>query len=263
MSSTHDYNTRGKEMSDSKILVEISKFREELVENFYKGLTNIKDETINLKEVVIKNLQNQNKRLDDVVNQWQEKITSLESKSNSVEQHGRQNNMEINGIPNSISDGNIKSTVINVLSKATNVHVTADDIEARHRIGKSNGNSKKTIVCFINRKYCKCALVNRKKLKSFNSESIALPNVKLYFNENLTEYNNTLAFYGRKLIRAGLINNTCTLNCTVQLRTVGERPIKVFHMSKLLELYLNFEFYSNDGNVLVDALGDASIQSSF
>ena len=123
---------------------------------------------------------------------------------------------------------------------------------------------KKTIVCFINRKHCICALVNRMKLKSFNSESIGLSNVKLYFNENLTEYNNTLAFYGRKLIRAGLINNTCTLNCIVHiLRTVGKRPIKVFHMSKLLELYPNFEFYNNDGNVLVDALGDASIQASY
>ena len=48
-------------------------------------------------------------------------------------------------------------------------------------------------------KDCKCALVNRKKLKSFNSESIGLPNVKLSFNENSTEYNNTWAFYGRKL----------------------------------------------------------------
>ena len=36
MSSTHDYNTRSKEMSDSKILDEISKLREELVENFLK-----------------------------------------------------------------------------------------------------------------------------------------------------------------------------------------------------------------------------------
>ena len=143
--------------------------------------------------------------------------------------------MEINGIPNNISDDNLKSTVINVLSKATNVHVTADDIEACHRIGKFKGNTKKTIVRFINRKHCKCALVNRKKLKSFNSESIGLPNVKLYFNENLTEYNNTLAFYSRKLKRAGLINSTYTLNGTVYiLRTVGERPIKVFHMSNLL-----------------------------
>ena len=37
MSSTHDYNTRSKEMSDSKILVEISKLREELVENLKKA----------------------------------------------------------------------------------------------------------------------------------------------------------------------------------------------------------------------------------
>ena len=36
MASTHDYNTRSKEMSDSKILDEISKPREELVENLKK-----------------------------------------------------------------------------------------------------------------------------------------------------------------------------------------------------------------------------------
>ena len=47
------------------------------------------------------------------------------------------------------------------------------------------------------------------------------------------------------------------------LRTVGERRIKIFHMSRLLELYLNFEFNNNDGDVSVDALGDASIQSSY
>ena len=58
----------------------------------------------------------------------QETIVSLESNINSAEQYGRRNNMEINRIPNSISDGNLESTVINVLSKATNVHVTADDI---------------------------------------------------------------------------------------------------------------------------------------
>ena len=172
--------------------------------------------------------------------------------------------MEINRIPNSISDDNLESTVINVLTKATNVRVTADDIEACHRIGKSKGNSKKTIVPFINRKHCKCALDNRKELKSFNSERIGLSNVKLYFNENLTEYNNALAFYGCKLKHAGLINSTFTLNGIVHiLRTAGERFIKVFHMSKLLELYPNFEFSNNDGDVLVDALGDISVQSSY
>ena len=57
MYSIHDYNTRSKEMSDFKILDEISKFREELVENFKKSFTDIKDEIINHKEVVTKNLQ--------------------------------------------------------------------------------------------------------------------------------------------------------------------------------------------------------------
>ena len=89
MSSTHDYNTKSKEMTDSKTLDEISKLREELVENFKKNFTNIKNEIIKLKEVIIKNLQNKNKRHNDVVNQLQEKIISLESKSYLVEQYGR------------------------------------------------------------------------------------------------------------------------------------------------------------------------------
>ena len=37
MSSTHDYNKRSKEVSDFKISDEISKLREELVENFKKA----------------------------------------------------------------------------------------------------------------------------------------------------------------------------------------------------------------------------------
>ena len=69
MYSTHDYNTRSKKTSDSKGLVEISKLRAELVENFKKSFTDIKDEIINLKEVIAKNLQNENKRLNDIVNQ--------------------------------------------------------------------------------------------------------------------------------------------------------------------------------------------------
>ena len=75
MSLTHDYKTRSKEMSDFKIVDEISKLREELAENFKKSFTDIKDEIINLKEVTIKNLQNE-KRLNDEVSQLKEKIIS-------------------------------------------------------------------------------------------------------------------------------------------------------------------------------------------
>ena len=56
------------------------------MENFKKRFTDIKDEIINLKEVIIRNLQNENKILNNEVNQLQEKIIGLESKSNSIEQ---------------------------------------------------------------------------------------------------------------------------------------------------------------------------------
>ena len=38
MSSTHDYNKRSNEISYSKILHEISKFIEELLENYWRFL---------------------------------------------------------------------------------------------------------------------------------------------------------------------------------------------------------------------------------
>ena len=59
------------------------------MDNFSKRFIDNKDEIINLKEVIIQNLQNENKRLNAIVNQLQEKIITLESKSNSVEQYVR------------------------------------------------------------------------------------------------------------------------------------------------------------------------------
>ena len=45
------------------------------------------------------------------------------------------------------------------------VFIQNGDIESRHRIGKSDKktSSKKTIVRFVNRKYCRKALNNKKK----------------------------------------------------------------------------------------------------
>ena len=43
------------------------------------------------------------------------------------------NNMAINGIPNSIPNDSLESIVINVLSKATNVHVIAKRIQRKFK----------------------------------------------------------------------------------------------------------------------------------
>ena len=88
---------------------------------------------------------------------------------NQVEQYGRRNNIVISGIPDDVADDDLEDVVTSIM-KDVDVIVKNGDIEACHGIGKSDQktSSKKTIVRFINRKYCKKALVNRKKLININ-----------------------------------------------------------------------------------------------
>ena len=77
----------------------------------------------------------------------------MESFINQVKQYGRRNNIVISGIWDDRSDNDLESTVSHIM-KDVDVDINSSDIEACHRIGQSNQStaSKKTIVCFINRK---------------------------------------------------------------------------------------------------------------
>ena len=61
---------------------------------------------LNLKDVIIKNLQVENERLRKKVNVLENKVFTLESELNSLEQYGRRNNIEITGIPDNVPDQN-------------------------------------------------------------------------------------------------------------------------------------------------------------
>ena len=99
-------------------------------------------ELLNLKDVIIKDLQVENQRLRMKVNNIENKVMSLEINGNHLEQYRRRGNLEITGIPDDVSDENIEEKVIQVLSEIQ-VNVTISDIEACHRIGKSKNSSKK------------------------------------------------------------------------------------------------------------------------
>ena len=67
---------------------------------------------------------------------------SLESDHNSLEQYGRRNNIEICGILGSIPDQNLEQKLIKILAEI-DVSVSANDIEAYHRMGLSVNNSRR------------------------------------------------------------------------------------------------------------------------
>ena len=125
---------------------------------------------INLKDVIIKRLQDENELLRAKCNKLENEVVSLVSSTNQVEQYGRRNNIVISGIPDDISDNDLERTVINIM-KDVDVDINSSDLEGCHKISKSGRRtaSKKTVVRFRNRKYCKKALLKRKTFVTINN----------------------------------------------------------------------------------------------
>ena len=83
--------------------------------------------------------------------------------------------------------------------------MTKNDIEACHRLG----DSRKTIVRFVNRKHSFEALKNKKMLMSVDLTSIGLDkNTNIFLSQNLSDYNTTIAFHCPELRRKRLIDST-------------------------------------------------------
>ena len=99
-------------------------------------------ELLNVKDVIIKNLQTENKRLGEKVNNLESKVTSLKINQNKLEQYGRRKNTELSGISDSVEDNCLEKKNISVFT-SVGIDVKFNDIQVCHRIGKSRISSKK------------------------------------------------------------------------------------------------------------------------
>ena len=109
--------------------------------------------------------------------------------------------IEIQGIPSDIGDDSLEDKVIEMLAEA-HIVATKSDIDDCHRLGK-NGS---TIVQFVNRKFCN--VISEKKLiytKILTSLNLVFS--KICVSENLTSYNQRLAWKCRELKIAKKIHN--------------------------------------------------------
>ena len=191
---SHDYNTRAK-----KELVVNKECLQTIEANIINNINSLKDEIVSLKDTVIKRLQEENERLHDKCQQLENRVALIESSHDALEQYGRRNNLVISGIPDSVQDSDLESTVTSILSDI-DVNVESREVEDCHRIGKSNNGSKKTIIRFINRKHCKKALLNRKQLEKTDlTKHQFVSGTRIFINENLIVKNEHLAFNCRQL----------------------------------------------------------------
>ena len=96
---SHSYNTR-----TEKEFVVSSECLQTLETNIINNVSSLKDETINLKDTVIKRLSDKNGRLHDKCQQLENRVALTKSSHDALEQYGRGNNLVISGIPDSIQD---------------------------------------------------------------------------------------------------------------------------------------------------------------
>ena len=103
---SHAYNTRNNSSSPNTVENESALQTSDLILSLEKKLLSCFDgvdkELLNLKDVIIKNLQIENQRLRSKVNFLENKVIHLEINSNHLEQYGRRNNLEITGISNNV-----------------------------------------------------------------------------------------------------------------------------------------------------------------
>ena len=106
-----------------------------------------------MRETIIEALMTENKNLKACV-------TKLGAGNYALQQCGHQNNIEINGIVNSVANADIEQKVIEIF-KSIDIEVKPNDIEAAHRL-PSKSDNKPVIVRFVNRKFCERASMNKK-----------------------------------------------------------------------------------------------------
>ena len=114
---SHDYNTRTKKES-----VVSSECLQTLEANIINNINSLKDEIISLKDTVIKRLQEENERIHDKCQQFENRVALTELSHDALEQYSRRNSIVISGIPDSVQDSDLESTVTSILSD-TDVNV--------------------------------------------------------------------------------------------------------------------------------------------
>ena len=117
----HDYNTRTIANLETKLL---------------DGFSSFKDEFINLKDVVIRNLKEENAKL-------RSSVKVLENKFNHLEQYGIHNNIKVSRTPDLIGENELERSVIKIMKtidvEVDDLVVKALDSQSRDPVFKTTG----------------------------------------------------------------------------------------------------------------------------
>ena len=159
-----------------------------------------------------------------------------EKKSNiQRSQYGRLENVEIAGIPPSIKDEDLESTVI-AIADTIGVKIKKRDIAACHRL---RGQRKDTIVRFPNRKTADSLFGNASQLKGKDLTATLGANTPVYINTSLTPELKRMRWVAKRLKSAGLIDRYGTNRRGVYVQGTAEGEIHHIFVDSDVDRFLD------------------------
>ena len=142
------------------LLLKVDQMSSKLDDNFAE----LKESIDHIKDHVIQQLLDENKKLTTKVNWMANEIANIKREDALVDQKMRKNNIEIVGITNSVQDDMLEEQAIKLMNLIIPSPIVSTDIQACHRLPNRSGN-KATIIKFVNRKNAEPVYENKFKIR--------------------------------------------------------------------------------------------------
>ena len=209
------------------------------------------EKDINELKSSLEDLKSQNTTLKNKIKDKDNIIVDLEKAVAEHQQYTRRNNIEIVGIPETVTQESLEEKVIQ-LAGALNVPLKSSDIEACHRLFKSKKSKnpqqpKVTIVRFVNRKHAELLHRKKKNFKKVSLTDIGLSKHKIYINNNLCPFYSIIMGKASQLFREKKIFKYWSYNGVVNImESDGQRPRKILHVLDIDHLFDDHLESAND-----------------
>jgi hypothetical protein len=202
---------------------------------------------LHIRSRIVTNLRNENIHLHQRVRTLEDRVLRMEKQMNNAENNQRKNNIEVDGIPESVRDGDLRSVVAKIFNHISQSDILTADIECAHRLF-SKSSPKPTIVRLKRNLIDEIRTADAKtKLKDVPLKMGYPQGTKLYINDNQSPTMRTLSYNARLLKSEGLIAETWFSNAAVRIkRTQTSKPLKVTHEKDLVDNFPYFEGFTFD-----------------
>ena len=190
---------------------------------------------------IVANLSAQIASLQDQLTVKDTIIANLEQKIDDMEQHGRQMNVRINGVPE--DDNEDTDQLVVEIAKSIGAKVSYNDICRSHRLGKKNSEQERAIIVRFATYRAKSEMNKHKKnLKQKKMKDI-FPNMpwpptnsNIFINDDLTKKRSMLAFEARQKKKRDEIKETWIANGKIVIRKNDSTVVYITKKSELLRL---------------------------